>query len=155
MLLDNLYDDALLRWGPFKQIPTYYNPSGKIASNPFDANQLGTLPNQQLDPFRASNNFLPPSNVQMAQLQQQEVLLQQQQQRNAMHMFTSNGNRPSDPFGTSFPPQVFQAPPMMPPLIPNHTTILASPNNPFYHNPFGNPGYLWRVVDGLWLFYYV
>jgi hypothetical protein len=135
MLLDNLYDDALLRWGPLKQIPTYYNPSGTTASNPFDANQFGILPNQQLDPFRASNNILPPSNVQMAQLQQH-------QQRNAMHMFASNGNRPSDPFRTSFSPQVLQSPPMMLPLIPNHPTILASPNNPFYHNPFGNPGYL-------------
>jgi hypothetical protein len=146
MLLDNLYDDALLRWGPFRQTPTYYNPSGTTASNPFDANQFGTLPNQQIDPFRASNNFLPPSNVQMAQLQQQVLLQQQQQQQqqqtNAMHMFVSNGNRPNDPFGTSFSPQVLQASPMMSPLIPNHPTILASPNNPFHHNPFGNPGYL-------------
>uniref|UniRef100_A0A0E0JW83 ENTH domain-containing protein n=1 Tax=Oryza punctata TaxID=4537 RepID=A0A0E0JW83_ORYPU len=60
LLLDSLYEDETRR----RQIAgvTYAGSVGGGATNPFDTN----------DPFAMSSNFLPPSNVQFAMLNQQQ-----------------------------------------------------------------------------------
>ncbi|KAL6874150.1 hypothetical protein ACP4OV_014232 [Aristida adscensionis] len=66
LLLDSLYEDEARR----QQIAsvTY---TGGVAANPFDPN----------DPFAMSNSFAPPSNVQLAMMEQQQQYYQVQQQQ--------------------------------------------------------------------------
>lgn len=96
LTLDSLYDDAISRRA--NQNGAYQ----QAASNPFEA----ASSNQ--DPFYASSNIAPPTNVQMAAMTQQQALMQQQQQ-------LPTGQHINNPFGD---PSIVQT---VPPY-PNHDT---------------------------------
>ncbi|XP_057969033.1 putative clathrin assembly protein At5g35200 [Malania oleifera] len=84
LTLDSLYDDAIARGS--NQNGGYHMGQ---ASNPYDV--------ATQDPFYASNNIAPPTNVQMATMsQQQAFMMQQQQQQPAI------GQDSTNPFGNPF-----------------------------------------------------
>ncbi|KAK1293761.1 putative clathrin assembly protein [Acorus calamus] len=85
LTLDSLYDDAMVR--RVNQNGNYH--TGQVAPNPFGASQY--------DPFYASNNVAPPTNVQMAAMAQQQSLMMQPQQ--PQQMMASD---PTNPFGNPF-----------------------------------------------------
>ena len=91
LTLDSLYDDALAR---AKQNENYQ--MGMMAS------PLEVVPYNQ-DPFYASSNVAPPTNVQMEAMAQQHTLIMQQQQQMV-------GNVPTNPFGNPEPTNPFGNP---------------------------------------------
>ncbi|WOL19766.1 clathrin assembly protein [Canna indica] len=92
LLLDSLYDDAARR----QQITMTYG--GAQVANPFEP----------IDPFAMSSSFVPPPNVQMAQMaqQQQQQYYQQQQDMLIPQTYQSHYSHPqiasSNPFGDPF-----------------------------------------------------
>lgn len=149
-LLDSLYDDALQRRGPSGPVPNSYNmglqqvPGG----NPFQTPGPGMRP-QHMDPFMASSQYAPNSNVQMAMMQQQQAMLmqqrqlQQQQQMMGMAPVSGNpfGNPYAGPVGAQYPYGSGLAPEAgVQQPIPGQLALPAPP--PAYQNPFGNPGLL-------------
>ncbi|XP_034699044.1 putative clathrin assembly protein At5g35200 isoform X2 [Vitis riparia] len=89
LTLDSLYDDAIA--GRASQNRTYH--MGQLGSNPFE------LANSTRDPFYASSNIAPLTNVEMAGITQQEegLMMQQQQYRQPLI-----GEDPTNPFGNPF-----------------------------------------------------
>ncbi|RVW88375.1 putative clathrin assembly protein [Vitis vinifera] len=89
LTLDSLYDDAIA--GRANQNRTYH--MGQLGSNPFE------LANSTRDPFYASSNIAPSTNVEMAGITQQEegLMMQQQQYRQPLI-----GEDPTNPFGNPF-----------------------------------------------------
>ncbi|CAM6013090.1 unnamed protein product [Sphagnum balticum] len=142
LTLDSLYDDALQRRGPNGVAPNSYNMGMNTAApNPFQG-APGMPPVQHVDPFLASDKFAPPSNVQLAMMQQHQIMLMQQQQQQQMMGIPPTGPNPfGNPYGvaapTQYPYAVGVSPQMQP--IPGQ---LALPAPAQYHNPFGNPGLL-------------
>lgn len=136
MTLDSLYDDALQKRGPNGAVPNSYNMGMNTAApNPF---QAPGMPQQHMDPFMASGQYQPTTNVQMAMMQQQQALLQQQQM---MGMAPGTPN----PFGNPYAPapvggQYPYGSPQQAAPVPGQLALPAPP--PAYHNPFGNPGLL-------------
>lgn len=135
LTLDSLYDDALQKRGPNGAVPNSYNMgmSAAAAPNPF---QAPGMPQQHMDPFMASGQYAPTTNVQMAMMQQQQAMLMQQQQQQMM------GATPN-PFGNPYAPPGAQYPGYgspQPAPVPGQLALPAPP--PAYQNPFGNPGLL-------------
>ncbi|KAL6603112.1 hypothetical protein ACP70R_043473 [Stipagrostis hirtigluma subsp. patula] len=106
LLLDSLYEDEARR----QQIAsvTY---TGSLAANPFDPN----------DPFAMSNSFAPPSNVQLAMMEQQQQYYQAQQQQ----FFQVQQQQQM----TMTPPQAYQQQPQ----------YSAPSSHAGLSNPFGDP----------------
>jgi len=142
LTLDSLYDDALQRRGPNGVAPNSYNMGmNTVTPSPFQGGP-GMPPVQHMDPFLASDSFAPPSNVQMAMMQQhQAMLLQQNQQQQMMGIPPTNPNPFGNPYGVVSAPPPYPygtgASPQMQP-IPGQLALPA----PQYQNPFGNPGLL-------------
>lgn len=135
LTLDSLYDDALQKRGPNGAVPNSYNMGmgAAAAPNPF---QAPGMPQQHMDPFMASGQYAPTTNVQMAMMQQQQAMLMQQQQQQMM------GATPN-PFGNPYAPPGGQYPGYgspQPAPVPGQLALPAPP--PAYQNPFGNPGLL-------------
>ncbi|XP_058113950.1 putative clathrin assembly protein At5g35200 isoform X3 [Magnolia sinica] len=86
LTLDSLYDDAMAR--RTNQNGSYH--SGQVAPNPYESAQYTQ------DPFYASNNIAPPTNVQMATMAKQQAFMMQQQQKVAGQQDTTN------PFGNPY-----------------------------------------------------
>ncbi|GJN19137.1 hypothetical protein PR202_gb06377 [Eleusine coracana subsp. coracana] len=112
LLLDSLYEDDARR----QQIASVTYTGSLGATNPFDAS----------DPFAISSSFMPPSNVQLAMLaQQQQQYFQPQQQcsqvqqqqlvtvpqPNLYHYQQQQYYAPSNPFGDPFGDLVVMAAP--------------------------------------------
>jgi len=136
LTLDSLYDDALQRRGPNGVAPNSYN----MGMNTAAPNQFHGAPGmpsvQHMDPFLASDKFAPPSNVQMAMMQQHQAMLMLQHQQ-MMGIPTTGPNPFGNPYGVAAPPQY----PYGVGVSPQMQTIpgqLALPP-PHYQNPFGNP----------------
>ncbi|PIA46058.1 hypothetical protein AQUCO_01600378v1 [Aquilegia coerulea] len=90
LTLDSLYEDAMAR--RTNQNGTYH--TGQVASNPFEADQY------RQDPFSASSNIAPPTNVQMAAMtQQQQAFMSGQQHQQQPPVAAQN---PTNPFGDHF-----------------------------------------------------
>jgi len=148
-LLDSLYDDALQRRGPSGPVPNSYNMGLNMpGGNPFQTPGPGMRP-QHMDPFMASSQYAPNSNVQMAMMQQQQAMLmqqqqlQQQQQMMGMAPVSANpfGNPYAGPVGAQYPYGSGLAPEAgVQQPIPGQLALPAPP--PAYQNPFGNPGLL-------------
>lgn len=142
LTLDSLYDDALQKRGPNGAVPNSYNMGmNATAPNPFQA--PGMPPQQHMDPFMASGQYQPSSNVQMAMMQQQQaMLMQQQQQQQMMGMAPGAVNPFGSPFagGPGGQQQYPYGAPGAAQPIPGQLALPAPP--PAYHNPFGNPGLL-------------
>jgi hypothetical protein len=137
--LDSLYDDALQRRGPNGAVPNSYNMGMNApAANPFQAPAPG-MPPQHMDPFMASGQYQPSSNVQMAMMQQQQAMLMQQQQQQMMGGAPTNANPFGNPYGghaAQYPYGAPQAGIQQP--IPGQLALPAPP--PASYNPFGSPG---------------
>lgn len=103
------------------------------APNPFEA---PGMPPQHVDPFMASGQYQPSSNVQMAMMQQQQAMLMQQQQMQMMGAANSFGSPYAGPVAGQYP----YGSPVAPQPIPGQLALPAPA--PAYHNPFGNPGLL-------------
>ncbi|KAK9275849.1 hypothetical protein L1049_023122 [Liquidambar formosana] len=102
LTLDSLYDDAMVR---INQNGSYH--MGQVGPNPFEAVHCSQ------DPFYASSNIAPPTNVQMAAIaQQEEAFIMQQQQQQQQQQQSVVGQDPINPFGNPF---VGQA-------VPSHPT---------------------------------
>lgn len=104
LLLDSLYEDSAARRTMELHSAGYntsygYDPSMQIA---FDQQQ-------QFDPFAISNNIPPPTNVQLAQMAQQEQMVMHQQQMPMMmpmpgmeaHHGMGVGMEPYNPYAAS------------------------------------------------------
>jgi len=134
LTLDSLYEDALQKRGPNGAVPNSYNMGmNSGAPNPF---QAPGMPPQHMDPFMASGQYAPTTNVQMAMMQQQQAHLMQQQHQQMM------GGTPN-PFGNPYAAQQggqypYGTPQAAP--VPGQLALPAPP--PAYQNPFGNPGLL-------------
>ncbi|KAF6156366.1 hypothetical protein GIB67_031487 [Kingdonia uniflora] len=98
LTLDSLYDDALTR-------RTNLYHMEQVVSNPFEPAQYS---NGQ-DPFYASNNFAPPTNVQMTAMSQQQAYMMQQHQHQQML-----SQDPANPFGNPYVAQGAPYPPQNP-----------------------------------------
>ncbi|KAG0557934.1 hypothetical protein M758_11G163000 [Ceratodon purpureus] len=139
LTLDSLYDDALQKRGPNGAVPNSYNMGMNTAApNPF---QAPGMPQQHMDPFMASGQYQPSSNVQMAMMQQQQaMLMQQQQQQQMMGMAPGAVNPFGSPYAGGAGGQYPYGAAAAPQPIPGQLALPAPP--PAYHNPFGNPGLL-------------
>ncbi|OVA09489.1 AP180 N-terminal homology (ANTH) domain [Macleaya cordata] len=89
LTLDSLYDNAMVRSA---------NPNGAYQSVQGVPNPFGTAPQFTEDPFYASNGIAPPTNVQMAAMNQQHQALMQQQQQQQIMISQDTTN----PFGNPF-----------------------------------------------------
>lgn len=137
LTLDSLYDDALQKRGPNGAVPNSYNMGMNApAPNPF---QGPGVPPQHMDPFMASGQYAPTSNVQMAMMQQQQALLMQQQQQQMMGGAPGNPNPFGNPYAAQGGGQYPYGSPHAAP-VPGQLALPAPP--PAYQNPFGNPGLL-------------
>jgi hypothetical protein len=110
------------------------------APNPFQG-APGMPPVQHMDPFLASDKFAPPSNVQLAMMQQHQAMLMQQQQQQMMGIPPTGPNPFGNPYGVAAPTQYPYAVGVSPQVQPIPGQ-LALPAPAQYHNPFGNPGLL-------------
>ncbi|XP_024359241.1 putative clathrin assembly protein At4g25940 [Physcomitrium patens] len=136
LTLDSLYDDALQKRGPNGAVPNSYNMGmNSAAPNPF---QAPGMPPQHMDPFMASGQYAPTTNVQMQMMQQQQALMMQQQAM-GMGMAAGTPNPFGNPYGGGVPGQYPYGAPQPAP-IPGQLALPAPP--PAYSNPFGNPGLL-------------
>ncbi|XP_024402711.1 putative clathrin assembly protein At2g01600 isoform X2 [Physcomitrium patens] len=139
LTLDSLYDDALHKRGANGAVPNSYNMGmNGSGPNPF---QGPGMPPQHMDPFMASGQYAPTTNVQMQMMQQQQAMMMQQQQQQVMGMGAGtpipfgNANPFGGPVGGTYP---YGAP--QPAPVPGQLALPAPP--PAYSNPFGNPGLL-------------
>ncbi len=138
LTLDSLYDDALQKRGPNGAVPNSYNMGVNTAApNPF---QAPGMTQQHMDPFLASGQYQPSSNVQMAMMQQQQAMLMQQQQQQMMGMGPGAVNPFGSPYAGAVGGQYPYGASVAPQPIPGQLALPAPP--PAYNNPFGNPGLL-------------
>ncbi|KAF9612981.1 hypothetical protein IFM89_004784 [Coptis chinensis] len=98
LTLDSLYEDAMAR--RTNQNGTYH--TGQVAPNPFEITQY------MHDPFYASNDVAPPSNVQLADMAQQQQAFMMQQQHQQQQQSVA-GQNPTNPFGNPYDGQDVQA----------------------------------------------
>ncbi|KAF5175221.1 Clathrin coat assembly protein [Thalictrum thalictroides] len=90
LALDSLYEDAMAR--RTNQNGTYH--TGQVGPNPFETDQY------RQDPFSASSNIAPPTNVQMAVMtQQQQAFMTEQQHQKQRPVVSQN---PTNPFGDQY-----------------------------------------------------
>eukprot|EP00250_Pteridium_aquilinum_P002305 c12503_g1_i1 orf=120-1826(+) len=123
LTLDSLYDDAMHRQA-YASAPS--NGMGYMGPNPFGGHAI--VPAGQQDPFLASSNVAPPSNVQLAALaQQQQVMMMQQQQAMMMQQQMMGSGQAVNAYSYGMPYMM-----QVPNQYQGHTQS----------NPFGNPGLL-------------